>query len=536
MQRIGPSRDRTDWTVKECNDSTDEAVDGSSGFIRKEIRMKRLSIIVLALSLVASIAGNLWGQSDFDNQKVTWLRWMDPYRNPITYQEYRDSRPFASEFDARCIYSGSKGDTPICIVINALLRPTIETAFSQFISDLELEGYSLNVYTAMNDGDETALKNILISEWNSRNTAGAILIGDLPVAWYEMTHPPEYGGNHVEFPIDLYFMDLDGRWLDRDTDGLYDGHGEGAGGMEADIWVGRLLAFNLTEHGANEATMMNNYFDKNHRYRTGELRLLDRALAYVDNDWCIYGYENDVVLAYPNTDAVIDPYETTREDYMQRVRESTDNQYENLLICSHSTPWAHYLYWGDGPYDYSLFHNHEIEQIDVQVFFYNLFACSNCRFVEQDDMGSWYIFQSTYGLLSLGSTKSGAMLCFDDYYGPLGNGLSFGEAFLWWCINNMESCYSPYSRVWFYGLTLLGDPTLRLSRFMSDHTGDANSDGVIDPADVVFMINYLFKGGDAPDPLRLGDATADCVVDAADVIYLINYLFRNGPAPGIGCA
>lgn len=85
-------------------------------------------------------------------------------------------------------------------------------------------------------------------------------------------------------------------------------------------------------------------------------------------------------------------------------------------------------------------------------------------------------------------------------------------------------------------MTLLGDPTLKLSRFLEDHTGDVTGDGVIDLADVVFLMNYLFKGGTAPDPLRLGDPSADCVVDLADVIFLINYLYKGGPAPGIGCA
>jgi hypothetical protein len=498
--------------------------------------LRRISVIVLLVGMVGFPTGATRAQLHSDPAKVTWLRWMDPYRNPITYREYLESRRFAAQLDAQLVHAGSKGDTPICIVINNLLYLAIQDSFSAFLSDLELDGYAVNAYTALNDGDEAALKEILISEWANRNIVGSILIGDLPVAWYEMTHPPEYGGDHVEFPIDLYFMDLDGRWLDRDTDGLYDGHADGTGGMEADIWVGRLLAINLTEHGASEVAMVNNYLDKNHRFRTGELRLQDRALAYVDNDWNMYGYENDLLLAYPITDAVTDPYQTTREDYMQRVRESTGNQYENLLICSHSTPWAHYLYWGDGPYDYSLFHNHEIEQIHVQVLFYNLFACSNCRFVEEDDMGNWYLFQSTYGLLSVGSTKSGAMLCFDDYYGPLGSGMSFGEAFLWWCQNNMESCYGDYSRAWFYGLTLLGDPTLKLSRFMPDRTGDVNWDGAIDLSDVVFLVNYLFKGGDSPEAQRLGDPNADCAVDIADAIFLLNYLYRGGPEPTAGCA
>jgi hypothetical protein len=493
--------------------------------------MKRVLKIILIMGCLVSVSGYLRAQTGFDYKKVTKLRWMDPDRNPITYQEYMSGRQFASDLDGTLVYSGSKGEEPICIVINNLLYLAIQGSFSVFLSDLENDGYDPNVYTALNDGDEAALKNVLVSEWNSRNITGAILIGDLPVAWYEM----EIWG-HEEFPIDLFFMDLDGVWADLDIDGMYDDHYDGTADMEADIWVGRLSAFNLTQHDAHEITMMNNYFDKNHRYRTGELRLLDKALAYIDDDWHGWRWVREVALAYPNTDGVIDPYETTREDYMQRVRESSDNRYENLLICAHSSPWVHALYWGDGPYDYSLFYNHEIEQIDVQILFYNLFACSNSRYVEQDDMGNWYIFQTEYGLLSIGSTKTGSMLCFYDYYEPLGNALTFGEAFLSWCVNNMETCAGEDSRPWFYGMTLLGDPTLKLSRFMSDHTGDANWDGAVDPADVVFLINYLFKDGTAPDPLRLGDVTADCVVDAADVIYLINYLFKSGPAPGIGCA
>jgi hypothetical protein len=498
--------------------------------------MRRTPVIAVVMVLLVVLTfGQSQAKDDFDYKQINPLRWMDPDRNPTSYREYHLNRQFGESFDAQLIYSGNKEDVPICIVINVLLQPLVETTFSTFLADLEAEGYSPNVYTAVNDDDEVALKNLLISEFNTRGIAGGILIGDLPIAWYEMTHPPDWGGDHVEFPIDLFFMDLDGTWIDDDLDGMYDEHLDGSGDMEADIWIGRLLALNLTLHSANESAMMNNYFDKNHSYRTGQLRLLDKSLAYIDNDWCTYGWENEVALAYPVTDAVTDPYETTREDYMQRVARSTDNQYENLLICSHSSPWAHYLYWGDGTYDYSLFYNHEIETIDVQVLFYNLFACSNCRFVEEDDMGNWYLFQSRYGLVSVGSTKTGSMLCFYDYYDPLGDGATFGEAFLEWCIIDMEYGAAEWSRPWFYGMTLLGDPTLRLSRFIPV-TGDVNQDGTIDMTDALALVNYLFKGGTGPDPLSLGDVNADCIVDIEDAIYLLNYLFKNGAEPGVGCA
>ena len=66
--------------------------------------------------------------------------------------------------------------------------------------------------------------------------------------------------------------------------------------------------------------------------------------------------------------------------------------------------------------------------------------------------------------------------------------------------------------------------------------GDANGDDLVDVADIVFLINYLYRSGTAPDPLAAGDSNADCVVDVADIVYLINYLYRSGPAPQPGCA
>jgi hypothetical protein len=66
--------------------------------------------------------------------------------------------------------------------------------------------------------------------------------------------------------------------------------------------------------------------------------------------------------------------------------------------------------------------------------------------------------------------------------------------------------------------------------------GDANGDDMVDLQDAVYLLNYMFRDGDPPDPLVLGDPNGDCVVDAGDVLYLINFLFRGGSAPLQGCA
>ena len=66
--------------------------------------------------------------------------------------------------------------------------------------------------------------------------------------------------------------------------------------------------------------------------------------------------------------------------------------------------------------------------------------------------------------------------------------------------------------------------------------GDANGNQVVDVADAIYLLNYLYKGGSAPEPPASGDANADCAIDVADVIYLLNYLYKGGDAPRQGCA
>ncbi len=62
--------------------------------------------------------------------------------------------------------------------------------------------------------------------------------------------------------------------------------------------------------------------------------------------------------------------------------------------------------------------------------------------------------------------------------------------------------------------------------------GDANGDFSIDIADAVEVINYIFKGGPAPEPLEAADANCDARVNIGDAVFVITYIFRSGPPPG----
>ncbi len=61
--------------------------------------------------------------------------------------------------------------------------------------------------------------------------------------------------------------------------------------------------------------------------------------------------------------------------------------------------------------------------------------------------------------------------------------------------------------------------------------GDTNSDDKLSLGDIVFLINYLFKFGPAPEHSQSGDANYDGKVSLGDIVYLINYLFKSGSPP-----
>lgn len=85
-----------------------------------------------------------------------------------------------------------------------------------------------------------------------------------------------------------------------------------------------------------------------------------------------------------------------------------------------------------------------------------------------------------------------------------------------------------------FDFNLYGDPSLVREGTSGFACGDCNGDGIVEIGDVIYLINYLYKEGSAPDPLQAGDCDCDGVVDLGDVVYLINYLFRQGSPPG-GC-
>ncbi|MFN0060489.1 MAG: hypothetical protein ACKVX7_18685, partial [Planctomycetota bacterium] len=61
--------------------------------------------------------------------------------------------------------------------------------------------------------------------------------------------------------------------------------------------------------------------------------------------------------------------------------------------------------------------------------------------------------------------------------------------------------------------------------------GDANDDSIVDIADPIFTLAYLFDSGAAPTCFDAADSNDDGDVDLADAVYTLDYLFQQASAP-----
>jgi hypothetical protein len=376
---------------------------------------------------------------------MTQTRWISlDGREPTSFAEWQAQRPPSPPLRVERVYTsrraaaGAPSDQVVCVVVHADLYDGIATALARWIADVEREGWTVIVDRATFP-NPPALRNYLagISDLD-----GCLLVGDLPVPWYEL--------DDKEFPLDIYYMDLDGTWVDVDLDGMYDDH---VGAVGPEIWVGRLQTGNL-DFGADEIALLNNYFHKNHAYRTGDLILPSRALVYLDDPWAnsAEGMSQTMALLYPDTTVISGSLTTTALDYGRRL---TD-YYAWIHVFAHSTAFSHIFALPEGEEGPGAIYNLDIYRLDPNAFFYNLFACGSARFVERNYLSGWYVFADTHGLLAIGPTKTGGMVRgFDLFHEPLARGASLGQAFReWFAVKGVED------KGWHYGLVLHGDPTL----------------------------------------------------------------------------
>lgn len=383
-------------------------------------------------------------------ERFTIFKWNGTHGSFGDYMKGRENKPFSL---GKIGGLRGEGDNPCVIVFaNSNLLPTLEDEIVLYNSTLVSIGYD-TVVLEVSGGTAEDLKDQILFYWdNGYNVTGTVLIGDLPVAWFH--HEYDFSGP-AEFPCDLFLMDLDGEWIDSDSDGLYDSHTNGEGDTAPEIYIGRIDASQIP---GEELTILKDYLQKVHEFWMGNIAHTDFGLTYTDRDWASFqSHRYDIQYAYDDYEARWYP-NVNRDDYLYHRLPNTT--YEFIQISCHAGETSHSHHFEIGGYLYS----DEVRAAAPQALFYNLFTCSSLRFTDYNCLGNAYVLNtSSPSLTVVGSTKVGSMLDFRYFYEPIGQGCSFGQAFQEWF--EYEYPYSDYPDgyndiSWFYGMTILGDPTL----------------------------------------------------------------------------
>lgn len=265
---------------------------------------------------------DLFAEKEKNDFPVIKLEWKG--KPPSSYEDYIKKHPLKpAEFSMPIV---SNKNYSLAILINASLYPKIEANVEQYVADLQNEGYSVYLQTVA--GGTPGEIKAWIKERYKEGCNGVIFIGDITTAWAEVS-------NSV-FPCDLFYMDLDGNWEDRDKDGIYEIHTAGSGDMAPEIYVARIYASTLSYD--SEDNMVNDYLKKVHLYRKGELTQPRRGLEYIDEDW--YNMDVFLCLVYGDNVSRYDyGYYTTAKDYLNKL----EMGHHFVQVCAHSYSGGHYF-------------------------------------------------------------------------------------------------------------------------------------------------------------------------------------------------
>lgn len=352
---------------------------------------------------------------------------------------------------------GDPGEPPgprsLLVVVESSLHEPLRASLEQYAETMELARYEVHVEPWVSPGTVDELKDLLFEYVDSDGIEGALLIGGLPAADYELEYRSPTGELIMEkFPTDVYLQNRDARWVDQTKNDAYDFHEE----LEVEIYTSRLVG---------TPTQLVDYFARVERFRRDGPLVERSAFIFIDDDWYKKDTSNACHLGelYSEVEIIQDKADSTLENYLAKLEgEGAEFVYQWV----HAAPpgsdhaWLGFDHVDDeGKFDQpKLFADHIVEK-NLKVSFVNLANCYSARF--EDDklaVATAYTVGTDYGLATIGSSKIGAQTDPRLFHEGLAKGLRWGEAYREWY--NEVGTKNDF---WHLGIVLMGDPLLRVT-------------------------------------------------------------------------
>jgi hypothetical protein len=256
------------------------------------------TIVVLLIAASVSAGG--------EEDSVPVTRWVGPEGSrPGTYQEWIAQNPV----NESCRYVVldtviSNGDAPwVSIYTDSVYAWDLRKELDTLSAHLWRDGFSVLRRSVRREVHPETLKAFIKRDYDSLHIEGALFVGRIPVAWFQVRNDHDQFG-YAWWPCDLFYMDLNGEWRDDSIhagiggpgqDSIYDFH---TGNVAPEIYVGRLMPTGLP----SQLTRLRHYFRKDNAFRRDTLRLPSKALFFIDDDWVPWSGEWSQALAAAYSD------------------------------------------------------------------------------------------------------------------------------------------------------------------------------------------------------------------------------------------
>jgi hypothetical protein len=402
-------------------------------------------------------------------------------------------------------------------LIEQRLDRSLRESVDQFARDLRAEGYEVTIDSSLTADTAPAGIRSALKTWYEETAAphGAILVGEFAAPLFNESARAgdPYWHDHL---VDLYYMDLDGAWVDDDRNGVFEKHrsyeGKWLGRLasrvtkewlpsldrrDPEIWVSRIRSGTLAPLG-EEITLYQDYFQRNHAYRSGASQIPPRAFMVGGGGkggvrLSSSGWGAQPQRLYP--DAVVSECKPGASGVLREAL--ADRRGWSLgVVGSVSGPRMHaFHFYEGGGFDRTLFGNRagrqqitdyldsehgpwdvtsrEIAALKPNVLVYHLLSSETGRHDQQSYLGGAYLFFGS-GLAVIAGTQHSGTIGVPALYDELARGRPLGEAWrkaLAWSLEHagksLELHWCERTQPWdpsvdAYKAVLLGDGTLRL--------------------------------------------------------------------------
>ena len=343
----------------------------------------------------------------------------------------------------------SQKDNSVVIIVDSSTYSGAASEIDRLGADIANE-LNVDVFICPDEWHAAAdVKDVLTDRYDRSGLIGAILIGEVPTAYFEFQ-------NSGATPTDWYYQDLSDKFVDSDGDGKFEReyYRLETDVTMRDIWIGRIKP----PVGGEEGVMLlKRYLDRNHQYRTGELAYRRRMLYFgsiainqngmtrTDYDKLV-GQIDDYTGLYESDEDVNSIYDANLERQKQAYLKELSKDYEFVFVNIHGSATTQWLGGSTSIY------TSELICAQPKALFTVLASCSNGDFTQDDYLAGWHLFSGDSLVVMANSTVSmivgGMSVEFLRDYIPLGLGVTFGEMY----VNDLSSL----------SFHLFGDPTLTL--------------------------------------------------------------------------